>query len=117
MLLHLLHHGAVGDIDMTTAQTAVDLCKFFLAQFDQLAPQIASTGDVDPITAKFLAKVKNRKIRKVSVRDLQKWKLLGKTANSDDCRAFLEGLAERGTGTFAQEHSKGSAKGKWAWTP
>ena len=116
-LLHLLNYGTVGDIDMTTAQTAVDLCRFFLAQFDQLAPQIASTGDVDPITAKFLARVKDRKIRKVTVRDLQRWKLLGKTANSDDCRAFLQTLATRGTGTFTQEHSKGSAQGKWVWTP
>ncbi|KZR67289.1 MULTISPECIES: DUF3987 domain-containing protein [Prochlorococcus] len=116
-LLHLLHHGAIGDIDMATAQTAINLCQFFLAQFDQLAPQIASTGDVDPITARFLARVKDRSLKQVTVRELQKWKLLGKTANTDDCRAFFSGLAERGTGTFTREHAKGSAKGKWVWRP
>lgn len=116
-LLHVLHHGAVGDIDMTTAQIAVNLCQFFLAQFDQLAPQITSTGDVDPITAKFLARVKDRRVEEVSVRNLQQWKLLGKTAIADECRAFLQGLADQGTGTFTQDHTKGSAKGKWIWRP
>lgn len=116
-LLHLLHHGAIGDIDMTTAQTAVKLCNFFLAQFDQLAPQIASTGDVNPTTARFLARVKDRRLKKVTVRDLQRWKLLGKSASSQECHAFLQGLAQQGTGSFNQEHAKGSAKGKWIWTP
>lgn len=83
-LLHLLHNGVVGDIDMTTAQTAVKLCNFFLAQFDQLAPQIASTGDVNPTTARFLARVKDRKLQKVTVRDLQRWKLLGRSASSQE---------------------------------
>ena len=116
-MLHLLHNGAVGDIDMTTAETAVKLCNFFLAQFDQLAPQITSNGDVNPTTARFLARVRDRKLQKVTVRDLQRWKLLGRSAPSQECHVFLQGLAQQGTGSFEQEHAKGSAKGKWIWTP
>ena len=116
-LLHLLHHGPIGDIDLTTAQTAVDLCQFFLAQFDQLVPQIISGTDVSTTTAKFLAKVKDRRLRKVTVRDLVRWKLLRRSATSQDCHCFLQNLAAEGTGSFTQEHAKGSAQGKWVWTP
>ena len=116
-ILHLLENGAVGDIDMVTAQTAVSLCQFFLAQFDQLAPQITTTGDLNPLVAKFLSRVKDRSLHKVSIRELQRWKLLGRSATSQECHAFLQNLAADGTGSFTQEHTKGSAKGKWVWMP
>jgi len=116
-LLHLLAYGATGDLDIATAQTAINLCEFFLAQFDQLAPQISSGEDVDTATAKFLQKVKDKSVTSVRVRDLQRWKTLGKKASAKQCHQFLEALAQQGIGTFAKLHAKGSQKGAWEWRP
>ena len=115
-LLHLLNSN-LGDIDPTTAQTAVNLCEFFLAQFDQISPQISSHEDVDTPTARFLQKVKDKDADCVRVRDLQRWKLLGKQASSKQCHDFLHSLAAQGIGSFKQVHAKGSAKGAWVWGP
>ena len=115
-LLHLLNNS-LGDIDPTTAQTAVNLCEFFLAQFDQISPQISSHEDVDTPTARFLQKVKDKDADCVRVRDLQRWKLLGKQASSKQCHDFLHSLAAQGIGSFKQAHAKGSAKGAWEWRP
>ena len=113
-LLHLLNSN-LGDIDPTTAQTAVNLCEFFLAQFDQISPQISSHEDVDTPTARFLQKVKDKDADCVRVRDLQRWKLLGKQASSKQCHDFLHSLAAQGIGSFKQVHAKGSVKGAWEW--
>ena len=116
-ILHVLHHNGIGDIDQATATTAVRLCEFFLAQFDQLMPQVSETGDVSPTTAKFLQRVKDRGMTEVRVRDLNRWKLLGRHSNAKECEQFLRNLAAGGIGTFEKVHSKGSAKGAWAWKP
>jgi hypothetical protein len=116
-LLHLLHERLDNTIAMPTAITAVRLCDFFLAQFDLLAPQITSKEDVATPTAKFLAKVHDRNLQEVRVRDLQRWAILGRKTSSRECHSFLEGLAAQGIGTFALLHTKGSKAGAWAWKP
>ena len=115
-LLHLLN-TFMGEIDMATANTSINLCEFFLAQFDQLAPQISNSEDVATPTAKFLQKVKDKDASSVRVRDLQRWKTLGKKATSDECRLFLQSLADQGIGTFEKVHPRGSKKGAWEWRP
>jgi len=115
-LLHLLN-TFIGEIDMATANTSINLCEFFLAQFDQLAPQISNSEDVNTPTAKFLQKVKDKDASSVRVRDLQRWKTLGKKATAEECRLFLQGLANQDIGTFEQVHTKGSQKGAWEWHP
>ena len=115
-ILHLLNNS-IGEIDMATALTATKLCEFFLAQFDQLAPQISSGEDVDTPTARFLQKVKDKSVSCVRVRDLQRWRVLGRDADAATCRDFLQGLADQGIGTFQQAHAKGSKTGAWEWRP
>ena len=117
-ILHLINNGGVGDIDQPTAEVAVRLCKFFLAQFDQLMPQVVESNeveDVDTATARFLQRVKDRDLKEVRIRDVQRWKLLGKGTTSKDCERFLRNLAAAGIGTFEQVHAKGSRRGAWAW--
>ena len=116
-ILHILHHGTMGEIDMVTANTAVKLCNFFLDQFDQLAPQVNAGEDVETPVAKFLQKVKDRGCESVTVRDLQRWKTLGKKSTSQEAREFLQSLANAEIGTFTQRTTKGSAKGSWEWRP
>lgn len=114
-LLHLLDERHDLCIAMPTAITAVKLCEFFLAQFDQLCPQIQQGGDVSTVEAKFLAKVRDRDLKQVTARDLQGWKLLGRKCHAKQCRQFLANLAEEGIGTFEQLSPKGSKGGSWAW--
>lgn len=115
-ILHLIN-TPVGDIDQHTAEVAVRLCDFFLAQFDQLMPQVSDVGEVDTNTARFLQKVKDRDLKEVRVRDLQRWNILGKGVKSKECEQFLRNLAASGQGEFIQLHTKGSKKGAWGWRP
>jgi hypothetical protein len=114
-LLHLMDERHDLCIAMPTAITAVKLCEFFLAQFDQLCPQIQQGGDVSTAVARFLARVRDRDLKQVSARDLQNWKLLGRKSPAKKCRAFLANLAQEGIGIFEQISNKGSKVGSWVW--
>ena len=114
-LLHLMDELHDLCIAMPTAITAVKLCEFFLAQFDQLCPQIQQGGDVSTAVARFLARVRDRDLKQVSARDLQNWKLLGRKSPAKKCRAFLANLAQEGIGIFEQISNKGSKVGSWVW--
>ena len=116
-ILHLLHECLDNTIAMPTAITAVRLCDFFLAQWDVLAPQITSKEEVSTLTAKFLARVHDRNLQEIRVRDLQRWRLLGRDTTAKEATSFLFGLAAQGIGTFEQRTTKGSKRGSWVWRP
>jgi hypothetical protein len=115
-LLHLLEDQTSLLIQPDTAQRAITLSTYFLSQFDLLAPQVtSSTSEISETTARFLAKVRDRDVSEVSVRELQRWKILGRNAPAKEARTFLENLAAQGIGSIQQATSKGSKEGSWVW--
>lgn len=115
-LLHLLNDQSSLLIQPETVQRAITLSNYFLNQFDLLAPQVASgASDISETTARFLSKVRDRDLSHVSVRDLQRWKILGRNTPAKDARTFLENLAQQGVGSIQQASAKGSKKGSWVW--
>lgn len=121
-ILQLLQDPSHLLIENDLALRAVLLCEFFLAQFDQLQPQVTASdddcqGEVDKQTACLLQRVKSQSLEQVTVRDVVRWKLLGRRAKSADAHAFLQRIADQGIGSFKQLHKQGSGKGSWAWFP
>lgn len=116
-LLHLLNDSSGIDLTIAqpTAMTAVKLCDFFLAQFDQLAPQVTAHGEVSGPVAKFLSKVKEKGLQEVRARDVQTWKLLGRKAKAKNYIKFLQQLADQGIGEVVRVHNQGSKNGSWLW--
>ena len=121
-ILQLLQDPSHLLIENDIALRAVLLCEFFLAQFDQLQPQVTASdddcqGEVDQHTARLLQRVKSQSLEQVTVRDVVRWKLLGRRAKSADAHVFLQRIAGQGIGSFVQVHKQGSARGSWAWLP
>lgn len=115
-LLHLLNDQASLLIQPDTAQRALTLCAYFLSQFDLLAPQVANaSSDISETTARFLSKVRDRGVSQVSVREVQRWRILGRNTPAKEVRAFLQSLADQGVGSIQQATTKGSKEGSWAW--
>ncbi|MFZ9850153.1 MAG: DUF3987 domain-containing protein, partial [Vulcanococcus sp.] len=115
-LLHLLNDQASLLIQPDTAQRSLVLCAYFLSQFDLLAPQVANaSSDISETTARFLSKVRDRGVSQVSVREVQRWRVLGRNTPAKEVRTFLQSLADQGVGTIQQATSKGSKEGSWAW--
>ena len=115
-LLHLLNDQASLLIQPDTAQRSLALCSYFLSQFDLLAPQVANaSSDISETTARFLSKVRDRGVSQVSVREVQRWRVLGRNTPAKEVRAFLQSLADQGVGSIQQATTKGSKEGSWAW--
>ncbi|MEB3182778.1 MAG: DUF3987 domain-containing protein, partial [Cyanobacteriota bacterium] len=115
-LLHLLNDQASLLIQPDTAQRSLALCSYFLSQFDLLAPQVANaSSDISETTARFLSKVRDRDVSQVSVREVQRWRILGRNTSAKEVRAFLQALADQGVGSIRQATTKGSKEGSWVW--
>jgi hypothetical protein len=88
-----------GDSRSTTAsmdvmRRALQISAFYLAQFDALQPEMGA-DDLPAEVARFLRRVEDKKLKSVTPRDLQQWKILAKGTKADGCVAFLKDLADR----------------------
>jgi hypothetical protein len=115
-LLHLLNDQTSLLIQSDTAQRALTLSSYFLSQFDLLAPQVTNaSSDISESTARFLAKVRDRGLSHVSVREVQRWRILGRNTPAKEVRTFLQVLADQGVGSIQQASAQGSKEGSWVW--
>ena len=90
------------------------LSEFYLAQFDALQPELGmASGELPSTIAKFVRKVEEKGVQQVTVRDLQRWRLAGRSSMSaDDCEALLTQAAETyGFGTV--KHREGKRRTVW----
>lgn len=102
----------VMDLPAAAMIAGLTLSEFYLAQFDALQPELGG-GDLPPTVAKFVRKVEEKAATEVTVRDLQRWRLLGREAMSAaDCLDFLRSVAQTyGFGQLEQ----GPRRNQWIW--
>lgn len=102
------------DVPAASMAAALELCNYFLHQFDAIQTEMGS-GDLNEQIARFLRKVTESGKTSVTPRDVITWRVFGrKTVNTTEALRFLRQLVETyGHGVMAP----GRRKGSMVWQP